>query len=93
MLALSCYQAIRSCVELYRWGVVGETSQLPFDWQGRGAGRPIVDPGVGSVLEVRAASALVVAGANDAVASPAIATKSAKKRTATFIFSNLMVLD
>ena len=65
--------------------------QLPFDWQGNGAGSPIVVPGPGAAA-AREVSAFVVAGANDAEANPAIATNSANRRIAAFIFGNLIGL-
>jgi len=91
-LALSCYHPPLANVETYRCAVVVETTQLPFDWQGRGAGSPIVGPGPVAVNDACDVSDFVVAGANDADASPAMATNSAKKRTTAFIFSNLMCL-
>jgi len=91
-LALSCYQATPTIADTYRLADVEETTQLPFAWQGSGAGSPIVDPGVGSVNEAREVKAFVLAGANDAVAKPTIATDNAKKRTVAFIFSNLIQL-
>ena len=51
--------------------------------------------GVGSAAfrEERVESAWVEAGANDAEASPAMATTRAKARMATFIFGNLSQFD
>jgi hypothetical protein len=65
------------------------TKQVPFNWQGMGPGRLTSGPGPDALTEERVESAWLEAGANDAEASPAMATTRANTRMATFIFSNL----
>jgi hypothetical protein len=67
--------------------------QLSSNWQGRGAGSPIVGPGPPAVIVACEETAFVVAGVKEAEASPAIAIDSAKMRMAAFIFSNLTDLE
>jgi len=56
--------------------------------QGGGAGS-MIGPGPLADTVTGAEAALVLAGAKDAEARPAIATNRAKKRMADFIFGNL----
>lgn len=94
-MALSCYELLlehlsRQRVELVD---VAGTRQVLANWQGRGAGRPIVGPGALALTAPCMESAFVVAGAKEAEASPATATSRANMRMAAFNFGNLLVLE
>ncbi len=69
---------------------VEDAKHVLSNWQGTGPGRLIVGPGPLAVIETCVETAFVVAGTNEAEASPAKAMNRAKMRMATFIFSNLM---
>jgi hypothetical protein len=98
-LALSCYATRLYSNSIGSIDVAGQRVEeagmrhVFANWQGRGPGRlngsgPLVDSEM--VDETVADRACVVTGAKDAEAKPAMAMNSANRRTAAFIFGNLV---